>query len=831
MTAAPAASHSLAVATSSSRVTGRPGTFALSASAPVGATVMSVLAAMARRLPSGPRAALIPGWRLPSRGLPGRQRKVLAGEGQRLGQVGQAGLAVRRLVGVHLDHHRALVPGRGQQGEQLGARLAAAPGHQVLVRERPGGRPGAVGQVHVGQPAAELGGHGQGVRARGGGVRQVQGDVRDVERGRVPVRGVRRDLAAAHPQRVHVLHREDDIGPGGQLRQALLEAARVVLLPAERRVHHDHRGADPLGQVLGSPYLLPRLAAPDALGEQQARRVHGHDGQLVIGAEPVQRVRGLAHRVGVDHDLDPVVAQAGGDLEGLRRAFRVDRGGGQGDGRTRDPRRAAHYVLPPSTFGSSLGEIVSGRRYGASMAKSSAGTAGYRCSECGWQAPKWTGRCGECQAWGTVEEAGTPRLARAGIRAVTYRTAAPVSTPAVPIGQVDATDARACPSGLDELDRVLGGGLVPGAVLLLAGEPGVGKSTLLLETGALVAEAGPVLYVTGEESAAQVRSRADRIGAVSDRLFLAAETDLDAVLGHVDAVEPRLLIIDSVQTIAAAGVEGSPGGVTQVRAVASALISVAKERSMATILVGHVTKDGSVAGPRALEHLVDVVLYFDGDRHSQLRMVRAVKNRYGPTDEVGCFDLGEYGLIGLPDPSGLFLSQHREPVPGTCVTVTLEGRRPLLAEVQALVGNSVLEVPRRTTSGLDAARVGLVLAVLQRRAGLKLGRQDVYAATVGGVRLTEPSVDLAVAISLASSAANLSVPRGVVAIGEVGLAGEVRRVAGLTRRLAEAERMGFRRAVVPAGSAGLEGTRDASELSEVVQVEDIRQALAAVLGT
>ncbi len=466
-----------------------------------------------------------------------------------------------------------------------------------------------------------------------------------------------------------------------------------------------------------------------------------------------------------------------------------------------------------------------------SMAKSSTGAAGYRCTECGWQAAKWTGRCGECQAWGTVQEAGTPRPARAGIRAVSYRAAVPVSTPARPIGQVDATDARARPTGLDELDRVLGGGLVPGAVLLLAGEPGVGKSTLLLETGALVAEGGPVLYVTGEESAAQVRSRADRIGAVSERLFLAAETDLDAVLSHIDEVEPRLLIIDSVQTIAAAEVEGAPGGVTQVRAVASALTAVAKERSMATILVGHVTKDGSVAGPRALEHLVDVVLYFDGDRHSQLRMVRAVKNRYGPTDEVGCFDLGEYGLIGLPDPSGLFISQHREPVPGTCITVTLEGRRPLPAEVQALVGTSVLEMPRRTTSGLDGARVGMVLAVLQRRAGIKLGRQDVYAATVGGVRLTEPSVDLAVAISLASSAANLSVPHGVVAIGEVGLAGEVRRVAGLARRLAEAERMGFRRAVVPAGSAGLEGPRDASQLIEVVQVEDIRQALAGVLGS
>src|ERR1700691_1762467 len=465
------------------------------------------------------------------------------------------------------------------------------------------------------------------------------------------------------------------------------------------------------------------------------------------------------------------------------------------------------------------------------MAKATAGSAGYRCTECGWQAAKWSGRCGECQAWGTVEQAGAPRLARAGIRAVSSRGAAPVSTPAVPIGQVDATDAAARATGLDELDRVLGGGLVPGAVVLLAGEPGVGKSTLLLEAGALVAESGPVLYITGEESAAQVRLRADRIGAVSDQLYLAAESDLDAVIGHVDQVRPRLLIIDSVQTIGAADVDGVPGGVTQIREVAGALTAVAKERSMATILVGHVTKDGSVAGPRALEHLVDVVLHFDGDRHSQLRMVRAVKNRYGPTDEVGCFDLGEYGLIGLPDPSGLFLSQHREPVPGTCVTVTLEGRRPLPAEVQALVGNSVLEVPRRTTSGLDAARVGLVLAVLQRRAGLKLGRQDVYAATVGGVRLTEPSVDLAIAVALASSASNLSVPQGVVAMGEVGLAGEVRRVAALPRRLAEAERMGFRRAIVPAASGGpLEHADGPSSLMEVHEVQDVRQALSAVLG-
>src|SRR6516165_8022655 len=468
------------------------------------------------------------------------------------------------------------------------------------------------------------------------------------------------------------------------------------------------------------------------------------------------------------------------------------------------------------------------------MAKS---TTGYRCTECGWQTPKWTGRCGECQAWGTVEEMAVPRLVRAGIRAAVYGGpgaaggagrpgGGPVSTAAMPIGQVDAAQASARPTSMDELDRVLGGGLVPGAVLLLAGEPGVGKSTLLLEAGALVAAGGPVLYVTGEESAAQVRLRADRIGAVHENLYLAAETDLDAIITHVESVQPRLLIIESVQAIAAADVDGVPGGVTQVREVAAALTAVAKDRALPTILVGHVTKDGSVAGPRTLEHLVDVVLHFEGDRHSRLRMVRAVKNRFGPTDEVGCFDLGEYGLIGLADPSGLFLSRHREPVPGTCVTVTLEGRRPLLAEVQALVGPSVLEVPRRVTSGLDASRVGMVLAVLQRRADVKLGKSDVYVATVGGVRLTEPSVDLAVALAVASSTANLSLPQGVIAIGEVGLAGEVRNVAGVPRRVTEAERMGYRRAIVPAGSADASSGATAME---VVEVEDVRHAIREAL--
>ncbi len=461
------------------------------------------------------------------------------------------------------------------------------------------------------------------------------------------------------------------------------------------------------------------------------------------------------------------------------------------------------------------------------VAKTSAGSV-FRCSECGWQTSKWVGRCGECQSWGTVGQVAVAgpggRAGRAVLRGIPGPRAA---APAIPISRVDAASAAARPTGMDELDRVLGGGLVPGTVALLSGEPGVGKSTLLLEAGALAAERSPVLYVTGEESAAQVRQRADRIGAVSENLFLAAETDLDAMLAHVAAVNPALLIVDSVQTITAAGTEGAPGGVTQVREITSALVSLAKQRELTTVLVGHVTKDGSIAGPRSLEHLVDVVLQFEGDSRGRLRMIRALKNRFGPTDEVGCFELGEFGLIGLPDPSGLFLSRQHGPVPGTCVTVTLEGRRPLVAEVQTLVCPvEGAEPSRRVTSGLDPARVGMVIAVLQQRARVRLGRADIYAATVGGVRLAEPSVDLAVALALAGALANLSVPIDVVAFGEVGLAGEIRTVAGVGRRLSEASRMGFRRAVVPAGTE----VGPAAEMMEVVAVPDIAAAISATFG-
>ena len=431
----------------------------------------------------------------------------------------------------------------------------------------------------------------------------------------------------------------------------------------------------------------------------------------------------------------------------------------------------------------------------SARAKSRPGRPGFSCTECGWTATKWVGRCGECQTWGTVVEEAAPTGPRT-------TATSPGGRPARPIGQIDVETARARPTGIGELDRVLGGGLVPGAVVLMAGEPGVGKSTLLLDVaGRLGREPGArVLYLTGEESAGQVRLRAERIGAVADGLLLAAETDLGTVLGHVEQVAPTALVVDSVQTVASAQVEGSPGGVSQVREVAAALIAVAKSRGIPALLVGHVTKDGSVAGPRTLEHLVDVVCQFEGDRHTRLRLLRSTKNRFGPTDEVGCFDLTDGGIAELSDPSGLFVTHGGPQVPGTCVSVTLEGRRPLAVEVQALVAPTVLSNPRRTTSGVDSARLAMVLAVAQRRTRLPLADKDVYVSTVGGARVAEPAADLAIALAVASAATDRALAPGLVALGEVGLAGELRPVLGLSRRLAEAARLGFRSAVVPAGT-------------------------------
>ncbi|MGY1653148.1 DNA repair protein RadA [Geodermatophilus sp. SYSU D01119] len=417
----------------------------------------------------------------------------------------------------------------------------------------------------------------------------------------------------------------------------------------------------------------------------------------------------------------------------------------------------------------------------------------HRCTECGFSSAKWMGKCPECQAWGTLQEVGP---AAPALRAV---AAGPVTAPARPIAQVQLDGARAVPTGIAEFDRVLGGGLVPGAVVLVAGEPGVGKSTLLLEVAHRVAEAnGPTLVVSGEESAAQVRLRAERIGALHDRLYLAAETELSAVLAHVEQVAPSLLVLDSVQTVRSSAVDGTDGGATQVRSVATALTAVAKSRGMTTILVGHVTKDGAIAGPRALEHLVDVVISFDGERHSTLRLVRATKNRFGPADEIGCFEIGDGGVVGVPDPSHLFVSRRTSSVPGSCVTVTMEGSRPLLAEVQALVAqNTGGGSPRRAVSGLDSQRVAMVNAVVERRGGVRLADADVFAASVGGVKIAEPAADLALALAIASASRDTPLPEGLIALGEVGLSGEIRRVGGTGRRLAEAARQGYRLALVP----------------------------------
>lgn len=413
--------------------------------------------------------------------------------------------------------------------------------------------------------------------------------------------------------------------------------------------------------------------------------------------------------------------------------------------------------------------------------------APFACTECGWTTAKWVGRCGECQQWGTVQEVSAAQ----GLTKQVSPIAPGADRAARPITQVSTTDTPRRSSGVGEFDRVLGGGIVPGAAILLSGEPGVGKSTLLLEVAAQAARGGRrVLYASAEESQAQVRLRAERTGALHDDLYLASETDLATVLGHIDEVKPQLVIVDSVQTVASSLSDGAAGQPSQVREVAATLIRVAKERNLPIILVGHVTKDGQVAGPRILEHLVDVVCHFEGDRQTSLRFIRALKNRFGPTDEVGCFEMTGDGVTEVPDPSGLFLG-HGSTEPGTCVAIAMEGRRAMPVEVQALTVTSTAPNPRRVVSGLDAARVAMVLAVLERRGGVETGKLDVYVSTVGGVRFTEPAADLAIAIAVAGSIRQVSVPRTIAAVGELSLAGEVRAVTQAAQRRSEAARLGY----------------------------------------
>ena len=432
----------------------------------------------------------------------------------------------------------------------------------------------------------------------------------------------------------------------------------------------------------------------------------------------------------------------------------------------------------------------------------------FRCQSCGTASPQWVGRCAACDEWNTlVEEIEAPLgdAAGAGVLA---------PAPAVPIGEVDAQAHRPRPTGIDELDRVLGGGLVPGSVTLVGGEPGVGKSTLLLQMAAAMACSGPVLYVSAEESPQQVRFRAQRLGMLDSDLLLASEVSLPALVSLLDTTGAGLVVVDSIQTVHDPTLGSAAGSVAQVRACAGQLVHEAKRRGVSVVLVGHVTKDGALAGPRALEHLVDTVVSFEGDRHHALRLVRAVKHRFGSTDELGLFEMTERGLVAVPDASGLFLADRRAGVSGSVVVPALEGHRPLLVEVQGLVVQSRLVSPRRSAQGVDAGRLPMLLAVLERRAGVELGDLDVYALAVGGVRLDDPAVDLGVALAIASSVRDEPVPDGTVVLGEIGLGGELRQARQCARRLGEAVRLGFTRAVIPERSpaepAGIEAIRVAT---------------------
>lgn len=408
----------------------------------------------------------------------------------------------------------------------------------------------------------------------------------------------------------------------------------------------------------------------------------------------------------------------------------------------------------------------------------------FKCSECGWTTVKWAGRCGECQAWGSLDESSGSTKE---VRALKLNE----SQAAKPITEIETGENQSQPTMVGEFDRVLGGGLVPGAAILLSGEPGVGKSTLLLEVASRLAKQGKkVLYVSAEESASQVKLRAQRTNAMSPNLYLAAETDLATVLGQVEAIKPELFIVDSVQTVASSDIDGVAGMPAQVREVAANLIRTAKQNEIPLLLVGHVTKDGSIAGPRTLEHLVDVVCHFEGDRQTSLRFIRTLKNRFGPTDEVGCFELTGEGIIEVPDPSALFVSGSQNPVSGTCITVTVEGKRALIAEIQALVVHSTAPQPRRVTNGVDSSRVAMILAVLERRAGISVSDKDVYVSTVGGMKITEPAADLAIAIAIASAVKDKPVANQIAAFGEISLAGEIRGVTNGSQRSQEALRLG-----------------------------------------
>ncbi len=458
------------------------------------------------------------------------------------------------------------------------------------------------------------------------------------------------------------------------------------------------------------------------------------------------------------------------------------------------------------------------------MAKVAKAKTLYICSECGGQAPKWQGQCPACGAWNTLVEsvAETPSAHR-------FQALAK-SSPVVRLADIEASDVPRFTTGIGEFDRVLGGGLVAGGVVLIGGDPGIGKSTLLLQSLAEIARERRALYISGEESGAQIALRAQRLGLLNGAesaapdLQLLAEIQLEKIQATIDAERPEVAVIDSIQTVYSEALTSAPGSVAQVRECAAQLTRIAKQTGTAIIMVGHVTKEGNLAGPRVLEHIVDTVLYFEGDTHSSFRLVRAFKNRFGAVNELGVFAMTERGLRGVANPSALFLSQHAQSVPGSCVLVTQEGSRPLLVEVQALVDTAHVPNPRRLAVGLEQNRLALLLAVLHRHAGIACFDQDVFLNAVGGVKITEPAADLAVLLAIHSSMRNKALPKGLIVFGEVGLAGEIRPSPRGQDRLKEAAKLGFSIALIPKANA----PKQPIDGLEVIAVDRIDEAIDRV---
>ncbi|HEY5634811.1 MAG TPA: DNA repair protein RadA [Burkholderiaceae bacterium] len=443
----------------------------------------------------------------------------------------------------------------------------------------------------------------------------------------------------------------------------------------------------------------------------------------------------------------------------------------------------------------------------------------YVCSECGGASPKWLGQCPQCEAWNTLVESLEPDAAAARNR---FASLAPAQAIQI-LGEVSADDLERVPTGIPEFDRVLGGGLVDGSVVLIGGDPGIGKSTLLLQALANLSAGHEVLYVSGEESAAQIALRARRLELDARRLPMLAEISLERILAAIEARRPRVAVIDSIQTLYSEQLQSAPGSVAQVRECAAQLTRLSKQLGVAVVMIGHVTKEGTLAGPRVLEHIVDAVLYFEGDTHSAYRLVRAFKNRFGAVNELGVFAMTEGGLRGVSNPSALFLSRHAQPVAGACVLVTQEGTRPLLVEIQALVDSAHVPNPRRLSVGLEHNRLAMLLAVLHRHAGIALFDHDVFINAVGGVRIGEPAADLAVMLAVVSSLRGRALPAGLAVFGEVGLAGEVRPAPRGQERLREAAKLGFSRVLIPRENA----PKRPIEGLETVSLDRVDEALRA----